>query len=389
MDQAVIRGHTVSATRFAQMTGVSRERLRTWERRFGFPRPVRVGSGPRRYALDDVQPVVAVRRAADSGVPLSVAIAGARWHEAGDRLQPDTFAALVERSPLPVVALSGPIPLRVEYANAAVRGLPGAPRDGEELVGALPAFLGSPCLRTIQRLFATDAGPAESDHPSWDGHPRHTARSAIFRLPTPPGSRPLVAMMGLESEGESLVRTRLADRERELVAMRAHDERHTRWLDAIAGLAQEFRLEPTSAAIDNGLDVLVRQTNAIDGAVALYVSGRLILTASRRGMLRSARVTVAAHPALASCLRDAAPTWLERPVSAALGVPADLHASATPIIVAGEPLGVLLFVFSEIEPHDDDNRRLLAAVSAAMGFGLLRDRLAQELREVAGGASRG
>src|SRR3954454_2570347 len=64
-------GQTVSATRFAQLTGVSRERLRTWERRYGFPAPLRVGQGPRRYAVDDVARVVAVRQAAGAGVPLS------------------------------------------------------------------------------------------------------------------------------------------------------------------------------------------------------------------------------------------------------------------------------------------------------------------------------
>jgi len=71
----------------------------------------------------------------------------------------------------------------------------------------------------------------------------------------------------------------------------------------------------------------------------------------------------------------------------ALGVPPDLHASAVPIVVAGEPLGLLVFVFEDVEPHNDDNRRLLVAVSAAMGFALLRDRLAQELREAAGAPS--
>ncbi|HEX7300289.1 MAG TPA: hypothetical protein VF257_14930, partial [Solirubrobacteraceae bacterium] len=84
------------------------------------------------------------------------------------------------------------------------------------------------------------------------------------------------------------------------------------------------------------------------------------------------------------CLRDADPTWLDRSSSTALGVPADLHASALPILVAGETLGLLIFMFEEVEPHDRDNRRLLVAVSAAMGFALLRDRLAQELREAAG-----
>ncbi|HMI69394.1 MAG TPA: MerR family transcriptional regulator, partial [Solirubrobacteraceae bacterium] len=67
-------GQTVSATHFAGLTGVSRERLRTWERRYGFPEPRRVGSGPRRYAIEDVQRVVAVRRAAEAGVPIPHAI---------------------------------------------------------------------------------------------------------------------------------------------------------------------------------------------------------------------------------------------------------------------------------------------------------------------------
>ena len=57
-----------------------------------------------------------------------------------------------------------------------------------------------------------------------------------------------------------------------------------------------------------------------------------------------------------------------------------------PIVVAGEPLGLLVFCSPSVEPHDEDNRRLLTAVSAAMGFALLRDRLAQELREAAGSA---
>jgi GAF domain-containing protein len=109
---------------------------------------------------------------------------------------------------------------------------------------------------------------------------------------------------------------------------------------------------------------------------------------SRRGLLESNPITVSAHPEVARCLRDANPTWLDAAASAALGVPPDLHASAIPILVAGETLGLVVFVFSEVEPHDEDNGRLLTAVSAAMGFALLRDRLAQELREAAGAPDR-
>jgi hypothetical protein len=377
-------GQTVSATRFAALTGVSRERLRTWERRHGFPQPQRVGSGPRRYALEDVQRVVAVRRAAEAGVPLPHAIDRARYDDAPAHLAAATFAALVEHAPVPVAALSGPAPLRVEFVNGALRAMTGAPRPGEELTTALPAFYDSPSVLTLQQMFATAADPAEAEHPAWDGDSRQTARSAVFRLPSEPGARPLVAMIGLEGEGESVARHTMAELRRELETLRRRDERHTRWLDAIALMSEEFRREPGRAAIGNGLDVVIRQTRAVDGAVAFYISGQLVMPSSRRGLLEARPVTVSAHPEIARCMRDADPTWLDRAASAALGVPADLHASAMPVVVAGEPLGLLVFVFTEVEPHDRDNRRLLVAVSAAMGFALLRDRLAQELREAAG-----
>jgi MerR family transcriptional regulator, light-induced transcriptional regulator len=384
MDRVDRGGQTVSATYFAGLTGVSRERLRTWERRYGFPVPRRVGSGPRRYVLEDVQRVVAVRRAAEAGVPIPDAIERSRTAEAPVPLAAGTFAALVEHAPVPVAALSGPAPLRVEFINGALRAMTGAPRPGEELTTALPAFNDSPSIRALQQLFATESGPTETEHPAWDGRSRETARSAIFRLPSEPGARPLVAMIGLEGEGERLARATLADLRRELEQLRRHDERQTRWLDTLAMLAEEFRREPGRAAVDNGLDVVIRHTKAVDGAVAFYVSGQLVVPGSRRGLLEARPVTVSAHPELARCMRDADPAWLDPAASLALGVPADLYASAIPIVVAGEHLGLLVFLFEEVEPHDGENRRLLVAVSAAMGFALLRDRLAQELREAAG-----
>jgi DNA-binding transcriptional MerR regulator len=377
-------GQTVSATRFAALTGVSRDRLRTWERRYGFPVPHREGAGPRRYRLEDIQRVVAVRRAAEAGVPLPAAIERASYAQTPDHIAANTFAALVEHAPVPVAVLSGPAPLRVEYVNGSLRAMSGAPRPGEELTMALPAFYDSPSVLTLQQLFATAGGPTETEHPMWDGSSRHTTRSALFRLPSEPDARPLVAMVGLHGEGERVARAALAELQHEIEQLRRREERHSRWLDAIATLAAEFRHEPGRAAVANGLDAVIRHTRAVDGAVAFYVSGQLVVPSSRRSLLESSPITVSAHPELARCLRDAEPTWLDKAASTALGVPAELHASATPIIVAGEPLGLLVFVFEEVEPHDDDNRRLLAAVSAAMGFALLRDRLAQELREAAG-----
>jgi MerR family transcriptional regulator, light-induced transcriptional regulator len=381
-------GQTLSATRFAQLTGVSRERLRTWERRYGFPAPLRVGRGPRRYALDDVARVVAVRQAAAAGVPLAEAIARIREPGAADAPAAATFAALVDTLPVPVVVLSGPEPMRIEYVNAALRALPDGPRPGRELTDEVPGFAATPAHHALLRLFATDAAAVEAHHPAWGGHSRLVARSSLFRLPVEPGTRPLVAMLALEGDGERAARAALAAQRRELEALRHGNARHARWLEAVALLAAAVQEEAEpEAALSAGLDVLVRQTAAVDVGVAAHGTGRLTLERSHRGMLRPRTVTVAAHPQLATMLRGGEPEWLEAPVRAALGVPEELRACGVPLVVAAEPLGLLLLAAEDAEPLHPDSRRLLRAVAAAIGFALLRDRLVAELRSAAGAAA--
>jgi hypothetical protein len=381
-------GQLVSASRFAGLTGVSRERLRTWERRHGFPLPHRHGSGPRRYALEDVAAVVFVARAVESGMPLASAIDRARAAGRRSGLSPAGFAGLVDDAPLPVVALSGPAPLRIEYANATVRADPSAPRPGEDLAAAVPAFHDHPAVGVLTGLFSGDGRARECEHPAWDGDPRRMVRSAVFRLPAEPDALPLVALVGLGGADEDAAREELAAARRELEDLRRRAERHSRWLDGLAALAAAFQRDPGLSVVEDGLDVVVRQTNAVDVGLARHVSGRLELPGSRRRLLAASFVTVAAHPELARALRDAEPLWLDAPAARALGVPAGLHASGLPVVVAGEALGLVVFLFNEVEPHDRDNRRVLAAISAAMGFGLLRDRLVAELREAAGVSSR-
>jgi MerR family transcriptional regulator, light-induced transcriptional regulator len=382
-------GQTISATRFAQLTGVSRERLRTWERRYGFPTPHRVARGPRRYAADDVSRVVAVRHAAAAGVPLAAAIARTQAAEAAAAPPAETLASLVDGLPVPVVALSGPAPLRIEYVNAALRELPDAPGPGDELVEAVPAFAGAPCERALLRLFATDAGAVEAHHPAWGGHARNVARSSLFRLPAAPGAPPLVAMLGLEGDGERAARAALAAQRRELDALRHSHARNARWLEALGLLAEALQREPEpAAAIEQSLDVLVRQTLAADAGLAAYAAGRLGLDRSHRGTFGPEAVTVAAHPQLAAALRSGDPAWLEAAERAAFGVPEDLRACGVPVVVAAEPLGMLVLAAEEPEPLDAESRRLLRSISAAMGFVLLRDRLVADLREAAAAGGR-
>jgi MerR family transcriptional regulator, light-induced transcriptional regulator len=376
-------GHTVTATRFAELTGVSRERLRTWERRYGFPRPHRVARGPRRYALSDVPNVVAVRRAAETGVPLQIAIRAAR--AAGDtaELSPSTFQGMVEQAPLAALVLSGPVPLRVEYVNAALAATRGAPRVGDDLVAAIPAFAGSECVALLERLFRSDTESAECEHPAWGAREGSGGRSALFRLPAAPGAPQLVAMIGLEGGDARSARAALDEVRRELEEARRHEGLQDGWLSALGALAREFRTEPGPEVVGSALDVLIRQLGAVDGALATYLTGQLALPNSRRGLLRARMLTVAAHPQLGRGLRDEVALWLDRAAAGGLGVPADLHAAGIPVLVAGETLGLLVLLFERAEPIAGDQERLLSVVSAAVGFALLRDRLAAELRDAA------
>jgi MerR family transcriptional regulator, light-induced transcriptional regulator len=370
-------GQTVSATRFALLTGVSRERLRTWERRFGFPAPQRVAGGPRRYRLDDVTPVVAVRRAAQDGTPLAEAIRRAGELARAEGPGAEAFRAAVELAPVPVALISGPQPLRLAWANAALRELPGAAEPGTVLDGHLDGRAHA----QLAEHFTHEVAPAEIEHRPWGGaREAPAARSLVYRLPVAAGQAPLVAVVGLETRVEHDVRARLVAAEAQLERLRRRGERHDRWLDAIAALAVEFRHEPGPGVIGSALDVLIRQTRAVDAALASYVSGRLELHGSRRGALSAGALTVAAHPEVSRALRDAEGEWLDATTATVIGVPEGLHAAGLPITIAGDVLGLLVLLFDEVEPHDADNRRLLAAVSAAMGFALLRDRLASELR---------
>jgi GAF domain-containing protein len=280
---------------------------------------------------------------------------------------------------VPVALVSGPAPLRLEWANAALRAIDGVPAAGAEL----PAVARHPAGAVLREHFTRDLPAVEAEHPAWgeDGGPSApTARSVLYRLPVGPGERPLVAVVGVETQGEREARAELSAGHAELARLRRRTERHDRWLDALADLARDFQHEPGPHVLGSALDVLVRQTRAVDAGLATYVSGRLALDGSRRGTLGPSALTVAAHPQLGRALRDVDGVWLDATSSAALGVPGGLHATGLPVAVAGEVLGVLILVFDELEPFDDDNRRLLAAVSAAVGFALLRERLVDELQ---------
>lgn len=83
---------TLTIGDLAERTGVPPATVRSWEARYGFPRPERLASGHRRYAEHDITVIEAVLRQRDAGLALHTAIERANAEVA----QPDAsvFAAL-------------------------------------------------------------------------------------------------------------------------------------------------------------------------------------------------------------------------------------------------------------------------------------------------------
>jgi MerR family transcriptional regulator, light-induced transcriptional regulator len=66
-DRAAVRPITVSIAAVERDTGLSKDTLRVWERRYGFPMPLRDAYGERAYALDQVEKLRVIKRLLDNG----------------------------------------------------------------------------------------------------------------------------------------------------------------------------------------------------------------------------------------------------------------------------------------------------------------------------------
>lgn len=373
-------GQTVSATEFAALTGVSRERLRTWERRHGYPVPVRVEGGARRYAVAEIARVVGIRRAVETGVPVGVAIAA----EPGDAAEPigdRAAAALAEHAPLAVVALSGPEPLIVRSVNAVVAARPDAPRPGDDLLALAPWYAEDPGFATLKRLFTDDLMAAPCTHPDWTGGLRPGAQSLAYRLPHELGRPPLVALIGIDTARERRTRQLLQDAEAELARIRDELETDRAFAAAAGAVADLFRTQRGASTLADAATILVRRLGAVDAGLAPSMGGALVLGRSARGLLGPDLVTAARFDDLADALREGAAAWMPAPVAAAFGAPTGLELLLVPLQAAGEGLGALLLLFDERSVLTEAGERLLRVTAGTIALALVRERVAGELRD--------
>jgi len=66
-DRSLSRPVLLSIAAVERDTGLSKDTLRVWERRYGFPRPQRDGFGERAYPLEQVEKLRVVKRLMDAG----------------------------------------------------------------------------------------------------------------------------------------------------------------------------------------------------------------------------------------------------------------------------------------------------------------------------------
>jgi MerR family transcriptional regulator, light-induced transcriptional regulator len=112
---AVVDDSLLTMGQVAEATGLSEPTLRAWERRFGYPAPVRGPAGRRRYPAGQVHQLRQINRSRKAGLSLEAAVERAVESSGGE--SSTVFASLAERP--------GVRPLRIHKREltAVVRGL--------------------------------------------------------------------------------------------------------------------------------------------------------------------------------------------------------------------------------------------------------------------------
>ena len=190
---------TLSIAAVERDTGLSKDTLRVWERRYGFPQPQRDGIGERAYTLDEVDKLRIVKRLLDAGhrpgriVPLPMEALQQLTEQTVDQPQRGAEAVLGAddlRAHLDRVRSHDTNLLRTELLRLLARH--GVARFVIEIVGPLNAAVGDAWIRGQLEVF--------EEH-MYTEVMQGVLRQAIAGLPpTTPASRPRVLLSTFPGE---------------------------------------------------------------------------------------------------------------------------------------------------------------------------------------------
>lgn len=358
---------TVSAPEMARITGVGRERLRTWERRHGFPMPVRTPNGTRRYLASDVRRVVAAARAVEAGTAVAEAIAQVT-SEAPEVVSieraPKMDAAL-DHCDAPALAISGPTPLRVVWANRPTVSAPEAPAVGDAVDELVPLF-GASALARLQELMVEE-GPQSVvvEHRDWTSTFPTERRSMAWRLPPEAADTPTVVLVQLPDAPAAT--TTLAP---------APPSQASTWAAALSEARRTLQDERGIASVQRALGTLLRGTGGRDGFLATQHAGRLRTATSVSGALRSRVCTIEPDSRLAGALAAGRICWLDEAAASAVGAPSRSRTLVLPLHAGGERIGAAFLLFPAELELDPVARELLQGFGTALAASLQREHLA-------------
>lgn len=351
---------TISASEMVRLSGVGRERLRTWERRHGFPTPVRCENNVRRYHAEDVRHVIAVSRAVDRGVPLVDAIQEAL---AAAEVRPSltSLGAALDHAPTPAIAVSGPEPLVVIWANGPTLAAPEAPAVGAALLDAVPTF-GAAAKSALQRLMIGDgAETGVITHTDWVGTFPVERRSIAWRIPPEASQDAVVVLIQLpEDVGHVGLPTPSVDQA-------------SVWASATRDARRALQQEGGIGSAQRALGELIRGTGGLDAFLATCHHGRLRTATSVRGTMPARTLDLPLDCDILRALDDGEIDWLSESSLRLLGAPSRCQAALVPVSSGGERIGGMVLLFPSELALPDLARELLLTLATAVGTVLQRE----------------
>lgn len=356
-------GERLVVQQVAQLTGVTRERLRTWERRHNFPEPERRANNVRTYAVSDIPRIVAVARLIDNGYPVGEAIASI-VAGTGDRPELGDDGASLAHAPLPVIAVAREASgeLHVAWSNAATRMHPEAhhaatdprawvQRIGDEALAAIDAMLGS----------TDDPAPQTLAHTDWVGTFPVTRHSLVWRTET--ADVPCVVLMQLP---ETMLTAE--------PSTTRPDDAASRWALAVAGGRQVLQDEGGLASAQHALRELVAASGALDGLLVLRHGAELRTASSVRGTVSARSLVPARCPDVMEAIGDGDLRWIDQASHADLGLPSYLAVLAVPLTITGHAIGVILLSFPQRLSLSEASGEVLQLFGLAVASVIERER---------------
>lgn len=379
---------TLTSREFVALTGVTAERVRTWQRRFGFPASTPDRRGRRGFFATDVPRVLAVKQLVAGGEPVAEAVRGVlagRALRVDSAVLEDAFGAL----PAPVVAVAGAAQVEVVWANAAA--LDAAPGDDAR---ELPHPLAdrSSALRNL--LVEPPESPVWLAHRPWFSGAEPTSatelitpvRSMVWAFGAPTFVPAILVIVDipvadLDAATEAANAQAAAQARDEETAARSHKARTEReWAGAVGAARRALQRGVGRRAIDDALGALVAAKVVDDAMIVLPQGDEMRVVLSAKGRPLTAALSAQARLELVASVLADGPVPLEGEAARELSGCDGRQVFGAPLIAGRAELGYVVLVADQSPASPCPPCDLVMAFASNLAAAISRDRAARRLQ---------